>query len=240
MEGSASAGGDAIICRALLLPVLYAGLLLPQGNDPEVSTSEEVSIYFVFSCFSFSVKRPFGFWINMKGWAGAARMRLSAALCDEEGVEEVSSVCVRQWDGCCVRTEGFQGGHPSCQSCLDSISGLFRGVNTPVQQRFCLQVRAASHPPIPRCEAKEWKTPPTEMSKNVADALLFIAHLSRSLSLSHSVWIYSFSSSISFFLFSMTSLFPGVYVKLMKVNEVCVSAPWGALMRSKKPLTFHF
>ena len=30
---------------------------------------------------------------------------------------------------------------PSCQSCLGSISGLSRGVNTPVQQPFCLWLR---------------------------------------------------------------------------------------------------
>lgn len=43
--------------------------------------------------------------------------------------------------GVCVCVKLFWEVTPSCQSCLGSISGLFRGVNTPVQQPFCPWVR---------------------------------------------------------------------------------------------------
>lgn len=72
----------------------------------------------------------------MKVAASAAGVKASMALCDGEGVEGVL-----WWGAASLCVKVFWEVTPSCQSCLGSISGLFRGVNTPVQQPFCLRVR---------------------------------------------------------------------------------------------------
>lgn len=71
----------------------------------------------------------------MKVAVSAAGVKSSIALCDGEGVEGVL-----WWGAASLCVKVFWEVTPSCQSCLGSISGLFRGVNTPVQQPFCLRV----------------------------------------------------------------------------------------------------
>lgn len=70
----------------------------------------------------------------MKVEASAGGVKASIALCGVEGV-------LGRGGGVGVCVKLFWEVTPSCQSCLGSISGLFRGVNTPVQQPFCPWVR---------------------------------------------------------------------------------------------------
>lgn len=166
-------GGCVIICQGLSSAILYAGLVPPQGNDPEASTSEEVSVQFVFSCFSFEKTARLAFGATWKykpvlqEWDRALLcvMRKAWKRFQREGWGVGGCcwcvyVCACACEYVYVCAEGFLGGHPSCQSCLASISGLFRGVNTPVQQTFCLRVRPRLPPSDSRTQCQRAENTP--------------------------------------------------------------------------------
>lgn len=120
------------------------------GNNPEVSTSEEVSVQFVLSYFSFEKTGHLAFgatwksepvqreWGSFVWWGRRGR--------DLGGVGGLLFVYI------CVCVESFVGGHPSCQSCLAGISGLFVELTHRYNGRFVSMVR----PHLPPSNSRTW------------------------------------------------------------------------------------
>lgn len=152
-----AASEDVIVCQGLLYPVLYAGLHPHKATTQKSSLQRKSAFSLSSATFLFS---KLAIWLLEQHESLSQCNENEAALCDEEGVEEV-------WEGggllfiyICVCVEGFVGGHPSCQSCLAGINVLFVELTHRYNGRFVSVVRPRLPPSDSRTQCQRAENTP--------------------------------------------------------------------------------